>query len=101
MSFTELLTLLVIRHKVMTLTEFYNANAIDLDVLASNIEEVERDAWERTRMMMWAILAPHTKKKQNPEELMKFSWEGHGSKGDQPLTTKEQFEQAFRKFKKV
>ena len=84
----------------MTLTEFYAADAFDLDLMATNLEEVDRDALEQTRLLMWAALAPHSKEKQGPEKLMTFSWERH-SNGDQTVTTKEQFEEAFKKFKKA
>ena len=93
--------LLVIRHKVMTLTEFYDADLFDINLLASRLEEVERDEWERTRMMMWAVLAPHSKKKQGPEEIITFPWEKHNAGEPAAVTTKEQFEQAFKKFKKA
>ena len=91
---------MVVRHKVMTMTEFYNADYFDIDLLASHLEEVERDALERMRMMMWAMLAPYSKKYQSPEEIIKFSWES-GKEGKAVPTTKEQFEQVFKNFKKA
>jgi hypothetical protein len=100
MRFTDLFVLMVIRHKVMTMTEFYNADYFDIDLVASHLEEVERDALERMRMMMWATLAPYSKKHQSPEEIIKFSWES-GKEGNAAPTTKEQFEQVFKNFKKA
>ena len=100
MSFTDLFALLVVRHKVMTMTEFYNADYFDINLVASHLEEVERDAMERMRMIMWAILAPYSKKCQSPEEIIKFSWES-GKEGKAAPTTKEQFEQVFKNFKKA
>lgn len=88
---------MVIRHKVMTMAEFYNADYFDIDLVASHLEEVERDALERMRMMMWAMLAPYSKKSQSPEDIIKFSWEG----GKSAPTTKEQFENVFKNFKKI
>ena len=38
MSFTELFALLVVRHKVMTMTEFYNADAFDINLVCSHLE---------------------------------------------------------------
>ena len=96
MSFTELFTQLVIRHKVMTMTEFYEADAFDLDLVASHMEEVERDASERMRNIMWAMLAPNSKKKIAPEDIVKFSWEQPKSSGE--VTTKEQFESIAKQF---
>lgn len=96
MSFTELFTTLVIRHKVMTMTEFYSADAFDLDLVASNMEEVDRDALERMRYIMWAILTPNSKKKIAPDDIVKFSWEQPKSIGE--VTTKEQFESIAKQF---
>ena len=90
MSFTELFTQLVIRHKVMTITEFYNADAFDLDLVASNIREVDRDACERMRNIMWAVLAPNSKKKLSPNDIITFSWENTGESGGD-ITTEDQF----------
>lgn len=89
--------LLVVRHKVMTMTEFYNADAFDLDLVCSHLEEVERDALERTRHLMWAMLAPNSKKKLMPEDIITFSWEKNESEPAKP-TTKEDFNKAFGKY---
>ena len=88
--------LLVIRHKVMTMTEFYNADAFDIDLMLSNIGEVERDACERMRNLMWAMLAPNSKKKITPEEIITFSWEK--STEESKPTTKEQYDDMCKKF---
>ena len=96
MSFTELFSTLVIRHKVMTMTEFYSADAFDLDLVASHMEEVDRDAAEMMRNIMWAMLAPNSKKKIAPEDIVKFSWEQPKSSGE--VTTKEQFESIAKQF---
>lgn len=99
MSVTELFALLVIRHKVMTMTEFYEADAFDIDLMASHLDQAERDASERLRMMVWAALAPNLKKGTKPEDIMSFGWE-RGEK-TATVTTKEQFEQVFKNFKKA
>lgn len=88
--------LLVIRHKVMTMTEFYDADAFDIDLMLSNIGEVERDACERMRNLMWAMLAPNSKKALKPEEIITFSWE-KSTEASKP-TTKEQYEEMCKKF---
>ena len=99
MSFTELFALVVIRHKVMTMTEFYEADAFDLNLVISNLQEVDRDAAERMRMMVWATLAPNSKKKLMPEDIITFSWEKKESEPAKP-TTKEDFNKAFGKYLK-
>ena len=96
MSFTELFSTLVIRHKVMTMTEFSSADAFDLDLVASHMEEVDRDAADMMRNIMWAMLAPNSKKKIAPEDIVKFSWEQPKSSGE--VTTKEQFESIAKQF---
>lgn len=96
MSFTELFSTLVIRHKVMTMTEFYDADAFDLDLVSSHMEEVDRDASERMRNIMWAMLAPNSKKKIAPDDIVKFSWEQPKSSGE--VTTKEQFDSIAKKY---
>lgn len=101
MKFTDLFALMVIRHKVMTMTEFYNADFFDIDLVASHLEEVERDALERMRLIMWAVLAPNSKRKIQPSDVMQFSWEkpGHGEASE--VTTKEMFDKMFKNFKKA
>lgn len=100
MRVTDLFALLVIRHRVMSMTEFYEADAFDVDLMASNLDQAERDASERTRLIMWAALAPNSKKKIAPEEVMTFSWEKPQGE-TQAVTTKEQFDEMFKRFKKV
>lgn len=96
---TDLFALLVVRHKVMSLTEFYEADAFDIDLMVSHLDQVERDASERMRHMMWAVLAPNSKKKIMPEDLMTFSWEKKQSEQAKP-TTKEDFDRAFSTYLK-
>jgi hypothetical protein len=97
MSFTELFAILVVRHKVMTMTEFYNADFFDINLVCSHLDEVERDALERMRHIVWAVLAPNSK----PTDVMQFSWEkpGHGEASE--VTTKEMFDKMFKNFKKA
>ena len=101
MSFTELFAILVVRHKVMTMTEFYAADAFDINLVCSHLEEVERDSLERMRHIMWAVLAPNSKRKIQPSDVMQFSWEkpGHGEASE--VTTKEMFDKIFKNFKKA
>ena len=101
MSFTELFAILVVRHKVMTMTEFYNADFFDINLVCSHLEEVERDALERMRHIVWAVLAPNSKRKITPTDVMQFSWEqpGHGEASE--VTTKEMFDTMFKNFKKA
>jgi hypothetical protein len=101
MSFTDLFAILVVRHKVMTMAEFYNADFFDINLVCSHLEEVERDALERMRHIVWAVLAPNSKRKITPTDVMQFSWEkpGHGEASE--VTTKEMFDKMFKNFKKA
>lgn len=101
MSFTELFAILVVRHKVMTMTEFYEADFFDINLVCSHLDEVERDALERMRHIVWAVLAPNSKRKLQPTDVMQFSWEkaGHGEASE--VTTKEMFDTMFKNFKKA
>lgn len=84
----------------MTLTEFYAADAFDLDLVCSHLDEVDRDALERMRHLMWAVLAPNTKRRLKPEDVVQFSWEKVPAKDEKSVpTTKEMFENAFKNFK--
>jgi hypothetical protein len=39
------------------------------------MQQKERDEWERTRRLMWAAIMPHSKKKLEYQDVMKFSWD--------------------------
>ena len=39
------------------------------------LELREREEWERTRCMMWAAIMPHSKKKLEYKDIMKFTWD--------------------------
>ena len=90
----------MIRHKVMTMTEFYDADAFDIMVMCTHLEEVDRDAAERMRMIVWAALAPNSKRKIQPTDVVQFSWEKHKANEPVQATTNEMFENAFKQFKK-
>ena len=100
MSVTDLFAALVVRHRVMSMTEFYEADAFDIDLMASHLDQAERDASERMRLMVWAALAPNSKKRITPEDVLKFSWENEPD-ATQPVTTKEMFDKIFKNFKKA
>ena len=82
----------------MTVTEFYGADMFDLIIITQNMDEAQRDASERMRNIMWAMLAPNSKKKLLPEDIVQFSWE-RDTEEVKP-TTAEQFNEAFKQFTK-
>ena len=81
------------------MTEFYEADAFDIDLMLSNLAEVERDASERMRMIVWAVLAPNLKEGVKPDNIITFSWEKEQEQTP-VVTTREDFERAFARFKK-
>ena len=96
MRFTELFKLLVIRKKVMTMTEFFDADAFTIDLVLTNLEDADRDSMERMRNLVWAILAPYSKKKGlAPNDVMRFKWEEQDR--DPSVTTKETFDSIAKK----
>lgn len=39
-----------------------------------------RDSWEQTRYLMWLTAQVNSSKKIQPQEIMKFEWEGKKNK---------------------
>lgn len=87
----------MLRYKVMSMTEFYNADIFDLNLCTANLEQAEREAYEKTRLMMWAALSPYSKKKIAPTEVLKFSWDNEDDGNHAAPLTDEQFEQQKNK----
>jgi len=79
------------------MTEFYEADMFDIDLMCGHLEEADRDSWEMSRQIVWAALAPFSTKKFMPEEVMTFSWEKEKSTPSR-TTTKEDFEKAFKNY---
>lgn len=54
---------------------FYEMTWAEAAAYMRGLQMREREEWERTRAMMWAAIMPHSKKKLEYKEIMKFSWE--------------------------
>lgn len=60
---------------------FYTLTPREFDNACAGFRRVQeqqmQSAWNQTRMIMWAALAPHQKKGVNltPEKLLQFAWE--------------------------
>lgn len=40
------------------------------------MERKERDEWERTRMLMYAVVQVSSTKELSPEDVIRFPWDG-------------------------
>lgn len=47
----------------------------EAEMLLSHAYMVDQSAAERMRMVMWATLAPNSKKQLKPTDIMQFDWE--------------------------
>ena len=55
---------------------FYRMTFAEAAAFMRGRELKEREEWERTRRVMWAVLVPHSKKRNfEPDDVIKFPWE--------------------------
>ena len=54
---------------------FYEMTFSDASAYIRGMQLRERDEWERTRRMMWAAIMPHSKKKLDYQDVIKFTWD--------------------------
>ena len=54
---------------------FYEMTWAEVAAFMRGMQLRERDEWERTRYMMWAAIMPHSKKKLDYQDVMKFTWD--------------------------
>lgn len=54
---------------------FYRMTFPEAAAYMRGIDRKEREEWDRTRRIMWASLLPHSKKRIEPEDLIKFETE--------------------------
>lgn len=54
---------------------FYEMTFVEAAAYMRGIQSRERDEWERTRRLMWASIMPHSKKKLEYQDIMKFTWD--------------------------
>jgi hypothetical protein len=62
----------------------------EADMLLSHAYMVDQSAAERMRMVMWAALAPNSKKQLKPTDIMQFDWERKAAPPQMPSA--EEFE---------
>ena len=66
----------------------------------------ERAAWERTRMLCTTMLQPYSKKRLEPQDVMRFAWDTSTGSGTGPATdegenlTAKEIRERFEKVKR-
>ena len=54
---------------------FYEMTFAEAAAYMRGLQLRERDEWERTRCIMWAAIMPHSRKKLEYQDIMKFAWD--------------------------
>ena len=54
---------------------FYEMTFAEAAAFMRGMQMRERDEWERTRRLMWAAIMPHSKKKLEYQDIIKFVWD--------------------------
>lgn len=54
---------------------FYNMTWAEAAAYIRGMDAREKEEWERTRRIMMAVVQPHSKKKLDPEDVLKFTWD--------------------------
>ena len=54
---------------------FYEMTFVEAAAYMRGLQSRERDEWERARRLMWASIMPHSKKKLEYQDIMKFAWD--------------------------
>lgn len=104
MTYTELMTILCIQYKVVTVPYFLDEmKSYELRPLMENLSLSLQDGWERTRMQMYASIQPYSKKKLSPKNILEFPWEKKENKPKLPKVemTKELREQMIKRAEEV
>lgn len=86
----------------MSLHEVYSLTPEELDPVfkAWNRKEeaAARDRWERTRFLACCMLAPYSKKKLRPADIIRFDWEKPEPDCKPKKTTDEDIKRMKRRF---
>jgi hypothetical protein len=61
-------------------------------------EQVSQNNWEQTRMIVHAVLLPHSKQKIKPQELMPFPWDNK-VKIKREVASKEHIQKVLERYK--
>lgn len=61
-------------------------------------EQISQNQWEQTRLIVHGTIAPHSKHRVKPQELMPFPWD-HKNKAKKNIATKEEIKQVLERYK--
>jgi hypothetical protein len=63
-------------------------------------EQLMQDRWERTRLIIQSSLAPHSKKKLKPKEILPFPWDS--KRDNKPnIASREHIQSVIEKYEKI
>lgn len=91
----------------MSVDDFCRCTPLEFSAIAQGWNECEqqreRSAWERTRMLCTTMLQPYSKKRLEPQDVMRFAWDddpnGDATDEAEQLTAKE-IRERFEKVKR-
>ena len=63
-------------------------------------EQVSQNDWEQTRLIVHSTIAPHSKHKLKPKELMPFPWDDK-VKVKKDLASKEEIQEVLKRYKLI
>jgi hypothetical protein len=78
----------------LSYSEFLELEPWEINLFAENLEDAEREEWERTRFSAYMTAQMNSTKKLKPEQIIKFKWDDEVKSTP---TTKEQFEEYKKK----
>lgn len=86
----------------MSLHEVYGLTVEELSPILSawsrKEEAAYRDRWERTRFLACCMMAPYSKKKLRPADIIRFDWEKPEPDRKPKKTTEEDIERMKHRF---
>jgi len=62
-------------------------------------EQLSRNDWEQTRIIVHACLSPHTKKQLKPKQILPFPWDKKQT--DKTIASKEYVQSVIEKYEKI
>ena len=87
----------------MTVDDFCRCTPPEFSAVAEAWAEAgqrrERAAWERTRLECTTTLQPYSRKRLDPEDVMRFAWDADTPDGGESLSAK-QIRERFEKVKR-
>ena len=60
----------------------------------------ERSAWERTRMLCTTMLQPYSKKRLEPQDVMRFAWDREMQNAESEKLSAKEIRERFEKVKR-